>query len=47
MLLTTKGRDYGYHEVRRWLEDAGFMDVTLEELQLPMTSSLVIGKKAQ
>lgn len=47
MLLTTKGRDYGYHEVCRWLEEAGFVEITLEELQPPMTSSLVIGRKAQ
>lgn len=45
MLLTTKGRDYGYHEIRKWLEEAGFVDITIEELPLPMTSSLVIGKK--
>lgn len=45
MLLTTKGRDYGYLEVRKWLEEAGFENITHEELPLPMTSSLVIGKK--
>lgn len=46
MLLTTKGRDYGYHEVHRWLEEAGFVDITLEELPPPMTSGLVTGKRA-
>lgn len=45
MLLTTKGRDYGYHEVRRWLEVAGFVDITLEELPSPMTSELVCGRR--
>lgn len=45
MLLTTKGRDYGYHEVRSWLEESGFANITLEDLPPPMTSSLVIGKK--
>lgn len=45
MLLTTKGRDYGYHEVRLWLEDAGFEDITLQELPPPMTSALVTGRK--
>lgn len=46
MLLTTKGRDYGYHEIREWLEEAGFVEIMLEELQPPMTSSLVYGRKA-
>ena len=46
MLLTTKGRDYGYHEVQRWLEEAGFVDITFEELPPPMTSELVTGRKA-
>lgn len=46
MLLTTRGRDYGYHEIREWLEEAGFVEIVLEELQPPMTSSLVIGRKA-
>lgn len=45
MLLTTKGRDYGYHEVHGWLQDAGFTGVSVEELPPPMTSSLVIGRK--
>ena len=46
MLLTTKGRDYGYYEVHRWLEYAGFIDITFDELPTPMTSSLVIGRKS-
>ncbi len=45
MLLTTKGRDYGFHEIQDWLYNAGFHEVTLEVLPPPMTSSLVIGKK--
>lgn len=45
MLLTTKGRDYGFHEVKRWLNDAGFTDISSEELPHPMTSSIVKGKK--
>lgn len=47
MLLTTKGRDYGYHEVHGWLKNAGFTGVAVEELPPPMTSSLVIGSKKQ
>ena len=46
MLLTTKGRDYGFHEVRSWLVGAGFVDISLEELPPPMTSSIVTGKKS-
>src|SRR4030067_145511 len=45
MLLTTKGRDYGYHEVHNWLKEAGFEDNTLEELPPPMTSAMVSGRK--
>ncbi|MBI5407371.1 MAG: methyltransferase domain-containing protein [Nitrospirae bacterium] len=45
MLLTTKGRDYGYHEVHQWLKEAGFVDITLEELPPPMTSAMVLGRK--
>ncbi len=47
MLLTTKGRDYGFHEVRGWLVGAGFVDINLEELPPPMTSSIVIGNKSR
>lgn len=45
MLLTTSGRDYGYHEIRMWLEEAGFTEITLEALRQPMSSSLVTGRK--
>jgi len=45
MLLTTKGRDYGFHEIQDWLDMAGFSEVTLEVLPPPMTSSLVTGRK--
>ncbi len=44
MLLTTKGRDYGFHEVKGWLTDSGFVDISLEQLPPPMTSSIVTGK---
>ncbi len=37
---------YGYHEVRRWLEEAGFVDIALEELPPPMTSPLVSGRRS-
>jgi SAM-dependent methyltransferase len=45
MLLTTKGRDYGYHEVQQWLKEAGFVDIILEDLPPPMTSAIVSGRK--
>jgi precorrin-6B methylase 2 len=42
MLMTTHaGRDYGLHEVRAWLEEAGFHRVRETVLPSPMTSSLV------
>lgn len=46
MLLATKaGRCYGYDEVRRWYEDAGFVDVTETPPQAPLTSSLLTAKR--
>lgn len=48
MLLTTEqGRCYSFHEVRQWLERAGFTRVSQTPLPSPpFTSSLVIGEKA-
>ncbi len=46
MLLTTRGRDYSFNEVKAWLEAAGFIEVVLETLPSPpFTSSLVVGRK--
>lgn len=46
MLLFTKGgRSYGLDEVRRWYEDAGFVDITEEPPRAPLTSSLVTARK--
>ena len=45
MLLTTKGRDYSFREVRGWLMDVGFKKVKWIRLEPPLTSSLVIGWK--
>ena len=45
MLLTTKGRDYGYHEIHQWLKEARFVDITREDLPPPMESSIVSGRK--
>ena len=45
MLLTTKGRDYSFAEVRLWMENAGFREVEWIKLEPPLTSSLVIGQK--
>jgi SAM-dependent methyltransferase len=46
LLLTTRGRDYSYEEVSRWLRDAGFVDVRHETLPSPpFTSSMVIARK--
>jgi hypothetical protein len=45
MLLTTKGRDYSFKELKGWLVDAGFKKVRWIRLKPPLTSSLVIGRK--
>jgi len=46
LLLTTRGRDYSFDEVSRWLADAGFVDIRHEALPSPpFTSSMVIARK--
>jgi SAM-dependent methyltransferase len=46
LLLTTRGRDYSFDEVSRWLGDTGFVDIKLEALPSPQfTSSMVIARK--
>jgi predicted O-methyltransferase YrrM len=46
MLLTTReGRCYSFDEVRGWLDEAGYANVSQVPLPPPLTSSLVIGEK--
>jgi SAM-dependent methyltransferase len=46
LLMATRGRDYSFDEVSRWLRDAGFIDIKLEALPSPQfTSSMVIARK--
>ena len=45
MLLFTRGRDYGFDEVREWLQRAGFTDIAHRPLEPPLTSSLVTAVK--
>ena len=46
LLLTTRGRDYSYQEIRGWLAGAGFKDIRLEPLPSPpFSSSLILAKK--
>ena len=46
LLLTTRGRDYSFEEVSRWMRDAGFIDVRHEALPSPpFTSSMVIARR--
>jgi hypothetical protein len=46
LLMATRGRDYSFDEVSRWLGDAGFGDIKLEALPSPpFTSSMVIARK--
>jgi 3-hydroxy-5-methyl-1-naphthoate 3-O-methyltransferase len=46
LLLTTRGRDYSFDEVSRWLSDAGFVDIKHEALPSPpFTSSMVTARK--
>jgi SAM-dependent methyltransferase len=46
LLLTTRGRDYSFEEVAKWLSSAGFAHIEHEMLPSPpFTSSLVIARK--
>jgi SAM-dependent methyltransferase len=46
LLMATRGRDYSFDEVSRWLRDAGFIDIRLEALPSPQfTSSMVVARK--
>jgi hypothetical protein len=46
LLLTTRGRDYSFDEVSRWLGDAGFVDIRHEALPSPpFSSSMVIARR--
>ncbi|HEV2171870.1 MAG TPA: methyltransferase [Candidatus Binatus sp.] len=46
LLMHTRGRDYSFDEVSRWLREAGFVDVRHEALPSPpFTSSMVIARK--
>jgi SAM-dependent methyltransferase len=46
LLLTTRGRDYGFDEVERWLAQAGFTDIVEQVLPSPpFTSSIVTGRR--
>ena len=46
LLMATRGRDYSFDEVSRWLGDAGFVDIKHEVLPSPpFTSSMVIARK--
>jgi 3-hydroxy-5-methyl-1-naphthoate 3-O-methyltransferase len=46
LLMATRGRDYSFGEVSRWLTEAGFADIKLEVLPSPQfTSSMVIARK--
>ena len=46
LLLMTRGRDYSFEEIARWLSAAGFVDPRLEPLPSPpFTSSLVTARK--
>jgi SAM-dependent methyltransferase len=46
MLLTTRGRDYSFGEVKGWLATAGFEQIQLEQLPSPpFNSSLVTARK--
>lgn len=45
MLLHTEGRDYGYHEIKKWLEDAGCSDVSLLDIPDETPYGVVVGVK--
>jgi SAM-dependent methyltransferase len=45
MLLFAHGRDYGFDEVREWLQRAGFANIAHRPLEPPLTSALVTAVK--
>lgn len=46
LLLTTRGRDYGFHETAGWLRTAGFTEIRLTTLPSPpFSSSIVTARK--
>jgi SAM-dependent methyltransferase len=45
MLLFARGRDYGFDEVREWLQRAGFTSIGHRPLEPPLTSALVTAVK--
>ena len=46
LMLTTRGRDYSFNEVARWLSGAGFGQIGEHKLPMPsFTSSLVTARK--
>jgi SAM-dependent methyltransferase len=46
LLLTTRGRDYSFDEIARWLSAAGFVDTKMQMLPSPpFTSSLVTARR--
>jgi len=46
LLLTTRGRDYSFEEIRTWLDAAGFISIQRQDLPAPpFTSSLVTARK--
>ncbi len=46
LLLATRGRDYSFEEISRWLGRAGFTDIREQTMPAPpFTSSIVIARK--
>jgi SAM-dependent methyltransferase len=42
LLLTTRGRDYGFEEIAEWMRSAGFTDIRLQALPSPPFSSSIV-----
>src|SRR5260221_12047513 len=46
LLMATRGRDYSFDEVSRWLRDAGCIDIRHQGLPIPpCTCSMVIARR--
>ena len=46
LLLTTRGRDYSFDEISRWLADAGFTGIREQTMPSPpFTSSVIVARK--
>jgi len=45
LLFTENGRTYSFQEIEGWLKEAGFRDLTIMDVKLPRSISVLTGRK--